>query len=86
METLRLGTFFWLQYTSEADFNKPGIHGESVRVLVTARDVFRRAASSWSRWPDSCGFRGVFWVGWIFDEATLHDEAVFLPLGKNNSS
>ena len=30
-------------YTSEADFNKPGIYGGSVRVWATAWDVFRRA-------------------------------------------
>ena len=30
-------------YTSEADFNKPGIYGGSVRVWATACDVFRRA-------------------------------------------
>ena len=30
-------------YTSEDDFNKPGIYGGSVRVWATAWDVFRRA-------------------------------------------
>ena len=30
-------------YTSEADFNKPGIYGGSVRVWSTAWDVRRRA-------------------------------------------
>ena len=29
-------------YTSETDFNKPGIYGGSVRVWATAWDVFRR--------------------------------------------
>ena len=24
------------------------------------------AVSRWSRSPGCCGFRGVFWVGWIF--------------------
>ena len=33
--------------------------------------VSPRAALSWSRWPDGCGFRGVFRVGRIFDEAVF---------------
>ena len=32
-------------YASEADFDKPGIYGGSVRVWDTAWDVFRRAPS-----------------------------------------
>ena len=33
--------------------------------------VSSRAASSWSRWPGGCGFRDVFWVGRIFNEAVF---------------
>ena len=51
--------------------------------------VSPRAASSWSRWPDGCGFRGVFCVGRIFHEARPRersDRGRFLPIGKKASS
>ena len=53
------------------------------------RRVSPRAASSWSRWQDGCGFRGVFWVGRIFDEARPTERSErgrFLPIGKKASS
>ena len=54
-------------------------------------DVFRRAVSRWSRSPGCCGFRRVFWVGRIFDEARARERSDrgpsrFLPIGKKASS
>ena len=59
-------------YTSEADFNKPGIYGGSVRVWATAWDVFRRAQPRVGRGGRTAvDFVVCFGFGRIFNEAVF---------------
>ena len=68
-------------YTSEADFHQPGIYEGSMRVWVTAWDVFRRAPSRVGRGGRAavdfvvCFGRGVFFVDFFFDffPSNAHD-------------
>ena len=77
-------------YTSEADFNKPGIFGRSVRVWATAWDVFRRAQPRVGRGGRTavdfvvCFGLGGFWMRQKPRERS--DRGRFLPLGKKVSS
>ena len=47
---------------------------------------FSRTVSRWSRLPDCCGFRGVFWVGWIFSCFFFSDFFFFFERTRPTSS